>query len=172
VVPTPLQNDDLLLHRTWNKALDSIRVQRRGVAAHLGGVLPALSKDGATLILELPAEASTSRQYLEKEASAQLLKEAVAKAFDKPLAIRLTLADANNSARVDPLAETPEEELFEGAFIGFDEEPSRESSEESSKEPSVQDDNEPNKEPCNEPSKEELESILSASLGSQIQFEE
>jgi len=181
---TPDGQSSTSLHRAWNKVVDSIRIQRRGVAAHLGGVHPALSKDGSTLVLELPAGANTSRQYLETDAIAQMLREAVAKVFDKPLAIRLTLAEANGSAIIEPLSEAledvPYEELgmesFEALSEASGEEPSSGLSDEPDEGPGEENDEAPSSgssnEPVNEPSKEELENILSASLGSQIQFEE
>ncbi|MCL2528800.1 MAG: DNA polymerase III subunit gamma/tau [Coriobacteriia bacterium] len=171
---TPNEQNNASLHRTWNKALDSIKEQRRGVAAHLGGVLPALSKDGTTLILELPAEASTSKQYLESETNAPLLREAAEKAFGKPLVIRLTLAQASPGSK--PSGEVfdidPYEEPSQPSGLAVHEEQRPEPVEEPYNESGGIAGAEPNNEPKTEPSKEELENILSASLGSQIQFEE
>jgi len=125
------------LHRQWNKVVDEIKKQRRGVAANLGGILPALSADGSCLTLELPAGGATSKQYLETDLNQQLLRETVDAVFGKPMSIKLTLGMSARGLGQDG---------FDAGAL--------------------------DEEPAPEPSVEEIESFLSSSFNSTIQFEE
>jgi len=173
------------LFRTWNKVVDDLKKRRPGVAASLGGIVPSLSKNGEELFLELPADATTSKLYLETEANAKLLKEAIEKAFGRTLEVKLTLYGPSRDYRSPVVlseAKDPEDApagsngLINASATADDVliDPTQSPLPANTLDPSTTlnptpDDKE---EPTAEPSKEQLENILSNSTGSPIKFEE
>ena len=141
--------DKQTLYRQWDNVIDAIKKNRPALAANLGGTTPLLSKDSKRLIVELPAGASTSCQYLEAGDNKELLHKTVEQIFGAPLEISFSVAVEEVPLQEPFLMEEQQKET--PAVVAAPLEPAK---------PSV------------EPSKEELDAILSNSTGSTIQFEE
>ncbi|MDR1088396.1 MAG: DNA polymerase III subunit gamma/tau [Coriobacteriales bacterium] len=141
------------LWRQWNSVVDAVKQEKRSLAANLGGAAPLLSSDGTRLTIELPAGAGTSKQSLSTDANRTLLSKAVDTIFGRPMNLAVSVA-AQPAASAPPEPETePEPAPFEPPPVPF---------------PVPQ----PQPTGRGEPSKEELDSILSTSMGSPLQFED
>jgi DNA polymerase-3 subunit gamma/tau len=183
--PTPTQTaepeqpsspdlNDQSLHRIWNATVDSLKKKRPSVAANLGGIAPRLSKEGNRLVLELPATAATSKQYLETDANQKLLSQAIEQTFGKPLEVKLVLAEGKGArpAPAPATAFTAAAATAPAPSSGSsyqEQRPSPLPAEPATTAPLFGGEQQLNNA---EPSKEELESILSNSLNATIQFKE
>lgn len=178
-----LQGEDQALHRQWNSVVDAIKKEKIGVAANLGGATPSLGKEGKRLTIELPAGATTSRQYLETDANKALLNRVVAKVFGEAKEVVLTVATGPScqGEPVDPMAADPIEEesgqeqaaaapVEKAAPAAYEVQTELEVAAEADAKTEAGGDT--RTEPAPEPSKEELDNILSNSMGSRIQFKE
>ncbi|MDR1358699.1 MAG: DNA polymerase III subunit gamma/tau [Coriobacteriales bacterium] len=159
------EDEGQALWRRWNNVVNAIKQEKRSVAANLGGAAPRLSSDGTRLAIELPAGATTSKQYLNTDANKALLNKAVEKVFGRPLQLAVSVATSAAAAGPEPF---PAPEPFEVEPEAWATEP--EPFPEPQPQPAKA--SEPQSAARPEPSKEELDSILSNSMGSPIQFED
>ncbi|MDR2672056.1 MAG: DNA polymerase III subunit gamma/tau [Coriobacteriales bacterium] len=187
------QSRDIL--RLWDQVIDSLKAQRPGVAANLGGSIPHVDTTAQTLTVELPSTASMSKTALEKPNTHELITSVVHDIFKDTAEIKVvnfSLGDQPAASPGAPNIEPASERVFSPESAGgqsFSAEPPNEqfvfpepalaseskpaleptaSSEPSVEEPALF----PETASIPEPSKDDLEDIISASLNSKIRFEE